>query len=213
MKSFSINSDPNSFILGWYMDDTQLCDVIIDWFKITDDKKPGVIHNEFGERAIDKSIKDSVDSQIPEGVLLDEYYRHLDNCLVLYSERYPLVFYGDNLGVLQKPNIQYYPPGGGFKIWHSERLGCTEPGASRVLAFMTYLNDVNDEGGTQFYHQKLTIRPEKGLTVIWPADWTYFHRGVPSPSEEKYIVTGWYNYVPNPTTNKKDFKPIPDPFR
>ena len=56
---------------------------------------------------------------------------------------------------------------------------------------MTYLNDISDRGGTAFFHQKLEVQPEKGLTLIWPADWTHTHRGVVSMTEEKYIITGW----------------------
>lgn len=60
---------------------------------------------------------------------------------------------------------------------------------------MTYLNDVTDEGGTQFLHQNVTVQPRKGLTVVWPADWTFFHRGIPSPTQEKRIITGWFNFA------------------
>jgi len=48
----------------------------------------------------------------------------------------------------------------------------------------------------------LKVKPEKGLTLIWPADWTFTHRGIPSMSETKYIVTGWYNYIPSGVYNK-----------
>ena len=61
---------------------------------------------------------------------------------------------------------------------------------------MTYLNDVTDAGGTEFYHQKVTVTPVKGLTLVWPADWTFTHRGVPSPTQEKRIMTGWFNFSP-----------------
>ena len=60
---------------------------------------------------------------------------------------------------------------------------------------MTYLNDVADRGETEWYYQKLKIKPKKGLTVLWPTDWTYTHRGIPSPSQLKYIITGWYSYT------------------
>ena len=58
---------------------------------------------------------------------------------------------------------------------------------------MTYLNDV-PKGGTEFYHQKIKTKAEKGLTVIWPSDWTHTHRGIISNTHEKYIVTGWLSY-------------------
>jgi hypothetical protein len=58
---------------------------------------------------------------------------------------------------------------------------------------MTYLNDVND-GGTEFLYQKITSPAKKGLTLIWPADWTHTHRGQISKTKEKSIITGWFNY-------------------
>ena len=65
---------------------------------------------------------------------------------------------------------------------------------------MTYLNDVNDGGETEFIHQGMQIHPEKGKTLIWPADWTHTHRGIPSPTETKYIVTGWFNFFQKENT-------------
>jgi hypothetical protein len=54
---------------------------------------------------------------------------------------------------------------------------------------------VTDQGETEFYHQNIKIKPEKGLTIIWPADWTFTHRGLPSLTQEKFVVTGWFSYV------------------
>jgi len=41
----------------------------------------------------------------------------------------------------------------------------------------------------------VTIQPKKGLTLVWPSDWTFMHRGVPSPTQEKRIMTGWFNFA------------------
>ena len=60
---------------------------------------------------------------------------------------------------------------------------------------MTYLNDVKNGGETEFYWQKIKIKPKKGLTLIWPTEFTHLHRGIPTPIEEKYIVTGWFNLL------------------
>ena len=38
----------------------------------------------------------------------------------------------------------------------------------RVLVFMTYLNDVEDGGGTHFRLQNLTTKAKKSLTLICP---------------------------------------------
>ena len=59
---------------------------------------------------------------------------------------------------------------------------------------MTYLNDIKKGGETEFYYQKLKIKPETGLTLLWGCDWTFTHRGITSPTETKYIATGWYSY-------------------
>jgi len=196
MRAYKYNSAfQNNFLLGWFFNDLTLCDDIIDYFKNTSDKHEGYVYNEHGKKVVNKNTKDSIDSIIPNGELLTRYYAQLNDVMTEYTKRYPLCQYGEPINILQNPNIQYYPPGGAFKLWHSERLGGLEPAASRFLTFMTYLNDVTDEGYTDFYHQKLRVRPQKGLTVIWPVDWTYFHRGYPSKTQEKYIVTGWFNYV------------------
>ena len=35
---------------------------------------------------------------------------------------------------------------------------------------------------------------EKGLTLIWPTDFTHTHSGQISKTHEKYIITGWFNF-------------------
>ena len=85
-------------------------------------------------------------------------------------------------------NIQYYKPGGGFYKWHSEKSSPEKDDIS--LVFMTYLNDV-PKGGTEFLYQKVELEAKKGLSVIWPAEFTHVHKGVISMTHEKYIATGW----------------------
>ena len=97
----------------------------------------------------------------------------------------------NNYGPVEGLNIQKYNPGDGFYGWHHERGGIET--SSRAFAHMTYLNDVED-GGTEFWFQKLTSPAKKGLTLIWPSDWTHHHRGQVSKTDTKYIITGWLNY-------------------
>ena len=115
--------------------------------------------------------------------------------MLAYLVEYPMAGAYGNFGLVSRTNLQFYPPGGGYKVYHTERTGRGEPEGSRHLVFMTYLNDVTDAGGTEYLHQKVILQPVKGLTVIWPADWTFTHRGVPSPTEAKGIITGWFNYL------------------
>ena len=59
---------------------------------------------------------------------------------------------------------------------------------------MTYLNDIKDGGETYFSSQDLKVKPEKGLTLIWPAYWTHMHKGIPAITEHKMVTTGWLTY-------------------
>jgi hypothetical protein len=56
-------------------------------------------------------------------------------------------------------NIQRYQPGGHFLKLHSERT--TLATSHRVLAWMTYLNDVEDGGSTEFVQQGIEVQPSK----------------------------------------------------
>jgi hypothetical protein len=62
---------------------------------------------------------------------------------------------------------------------------------------MIYLNTVKDRGETEFYYQHHFESAVEGKLVIWPSDWTHLHRGVPSPTETKYVLTGWFNHIKN----------------
>ena len=62
--------------------------------------------------------------------------------------------------------MQCYPPGGGFKQWHTERSNALPGNTFRHLVFMTYLNDAPG-GGTEWFHQDKYVDATKGFTVIW----------------------------------------------
>jgi len=44
-------------------------------------------------------------------------------------------------------------------------------------------------------YQGKEVKPKKGLTAIWPTDFTHTHRGVVSPTQRKTIATGWFNFL------------------
>ena len=92
--------------------------------------------------------------------------------------------------------IQYYEPYDGYRAIHTERDG-NDVTMKRHLVFMTYLNTVEDGGGTEFIYQRHKYKAVKGKTLIWPTDWTHTHRGLVSPTEDKHIITGWYSFHGN----------------
>ena len=149
-----------------------------------------------GDIQVDKEVKDSMDMHIPHQVAVphvQDYTNALQEVLNKYCETFPFCE-TSRFQIIEPLSMQCYPKGGGFKIWHSERANALPGNAHRHLVFMTYLNDVPD-GGTEWYHQDLYIPAQKGYTVIWPADWTHFHRGRVSNTLEKQIITGWFSFV------------------
>jgi len=182
----------DNFIAGWYTTDTAVCDSILNYFNTSKNKHVGYT----GQYVIDKTIKDSIDCKIEDNTILTEYFfKILNPCIEQYKIKYPYCDHYNPWSLVDSVNIQQYLPNGGYYQWHTERTSNAQPFSSRHLVFMTYLNSVTDQGETEFFHQKIKIKPEKGLTIIWPADWTFTHRGISSPTEEKFIVTGWLNFI------------------
>jgi prolyl 4-hydroxylase len=187
-----INSQ-HKFIAGWYLEDTAICDQLIQYHRDSPDQRQGIMTSSVGASTLDKSKKDSTDVTLQPSALANQYIRMLHAVAREYVALYPWCNKVVPWGVIEAIGIQHYRPGGGYREWHFERDCTDDTNARRHLVFMTYLNDVQDKGGTEFFHQNLTMQPEKGLTLIWPADWTFTHRGIVSETEHKYIITGWFS--------------------
>lgn len=91
-------------------------------------------------------------------------------------------------------NIQKYLPNQSYNSEHCEH-GTEEFHTRRILAWMIYLNDITDKGGTCWPQQKFITKPKKGDLYIWPAGWTHSHYGIASPTQTKYIITGWCSLI------------------
>jgi hypothetical protein len=211
LEKVEINPCPVSFMGSWFFNDLTVCDDLINYFKNNVDKqRPGEAGDpqSFGPSIL-PSIKDSTDIYFFPGEDIEpwaKYRSELEKCIEEYIKVYPRSVDTDRWGYYEATNLQYYKPGGGYKAWHSERVCSVHPYYLRHLVFMTYLNDVTDQGETEFFHQKMKIKARKGLTLIWPADWTYTHRGIPSPTQDKYIITGWLSFIPKDIDNGTDKK-------
>ena len=181
-----------NFILQAQLDDKDLyiCDELLEYFKSNEE------HQTKGSTGIKtKNVaKVSTDLTIPpytNNPLIQKYLKYLFSLAEIYTEKYSCGFFG--LEMLEGFNIQHYAPNEGFFEWHNERTSSNPP--QRALVWMTYLNDVDDGGETEFYYQNIKIKPVKGSTLIWPTDFTHTHRGVISPTQDKYITTGWFNHL------------------
>lgn len=180
-----------SFIGGWYISEN-ICDEIIDFYdQNTHLQKEGKVGS--NTPRIEKDRKESFDIALHRShPILKNYMSELQQCLEKYIERYEYCNFSDRFSITETINIQKYPVGGGFKTFHYERMA--RSAMSRYLVFMTYLNSVED-GGTEFLYQKIQTPAKKGLTMIWPTEWTHTHKGIISNTKEKIIITGWYNFI------------------
>lgn len=191
LKEHFVNQLDN-FIMGWYIDDG-LCDSMIEHHKNSQNKWQA--HSGYDITNIDLSNKNSIDCKLNDEQLSKRYFDYLQECVDLYCDKYTFSKDISPWKTIELPNLQHYiPPNGGYHGWHCERYRGDGDAGSRVMVFMTYLNDVTDKGETEFYYQKLKIKAEKGLTILWPADWMFTHRGIASPTQEKYIYTGWFSF-------------------
>ena len=194
MKECVLESENSCFISGWFIDES-ICDGVIDfyqednYFPVTPGLSSSGQVNTKQKESLDKSI-----SHVTKDSRLVNYFDALSEVIKLYTEKYIWCDITESWTIVENVNIQWYPPNGGFKVFHFERNGKLVS-MNRHLVFMTYLNDVTDAGETEFYYQKLKVQPQKGLTLVWPVDWTHTHRGIPSPTQEKIIITGWYSFT------------------
>jgi len=184
------NRTPN-FIGSWEIE-TSICDQVISYYDKHEEKqKKGA----FGIGNINLELKNRNDISIsPQELNLkgneiyNEYFAALFECYKDYNNQWPfLASIVSNLEI-GSFNIGKYIAGEHFQKIHTERasLGTLH----RLLAFMTYLNDVEDGGSTYFSHYDLEIKPQKGLTIIWPSEWTHAHKGNIVNTGSKYIITG-----------------------
>ena len=178
-----------SLIGGWYIPE-KVCDDLINYFE--DNKDCHLKTNTIvGKKDVVDDTRMTL-AKYNKPKPFENYLTHLDKCLNMFKKKYNDFDKVKSYGINERINIQYYKPGGGYKISHFENNGDGIKG-KRYLTFMTYLNNVPN-GGTKFKYQELTTPAIKGLTLIWPAYVTHVHKGEISMTNEKYIITGWFSF-------------------
>ena len=197
MKRFSTvsNKSPN-FIGSWNMENDELCNEIIKFFEENKSlQQKGIVGN-----IVDPKKKQTTDitiipSQLKDSKysLFNSYFNLLNDCFLDYKNQYPFLNTFLKKTHIGHFNVQKYISGDHFSLLHSERtsLGFLH----RVFAWMTYLNNVDDGGTTDFEYYNIKVKPEIGKTLIWPAEWTHAHRGSILKSGSKYIITGWIHFT------------------
>lgn len=179
-----------------------LCLNLIKAFEESDLKQPGVLYGPEGissdsdKKSTDITFDPSFMNKEPWSLLLEDVIVSVKTGVLDYLNRHSTAMSKmDPIDLYTYFNMQKYEPNEGFFGWHCERAGVKH--SDRLLVWMVYLNNLTDRGETEFFYQQHFEAPERGKLVIWPSDWTHLHRGVPSPTETKYILTGWFTHIKN----------------
>ena len=199
MKKLSTvsNKSPN-FIGSWNIENDKLCNEIIKFFEENKSmQRVGITATGYDpklKKTTDMAIQPS-DLKNKKYSLFNSYFNLLKDCFLDYRNQYPFLnhkfFNRTHIGNF---NVQKYNSGDHFSQLHSERVSIDS--LHRLFAWMTYLNNVDDSGTTNFEYYDIKVKPEIGKTLIWPAEWTHAHTGSILKSGTKYIITGWIQFAP-----------------
>ena len=131
---------------------------------------------------------------------------HIEPCAkqfldIFWEQVYPL--YVRKYGIISKLErhnvteikIQHTKPGEGYHDWHPEDTG-SRLTKNRLLVFSLYMNTVEEGGETEFLYLKKRFKPVRDRLLIFPSGYTHTHRGNPPLSGDKYILTGWVEFIP-----------------
>jgi hypothetical protein len=182
-----IKNDP--FI--WVKDDAvpqELCQRLITKFDQSPNARPGITAVGY------ENIKQSLDLYLTnESEFAEEntdIFNLIGPLLVEYRTQLPFVPWNGGVGDTGY-NIQMTRPGQ-FYDWHDDHLSSVQPPLVRTVTFILYLNTVNKGGHTEFWTGK-KVKPKEGRALLFPAEFTYRHRGCTPKSNNKYICTGWFH--------------------
>lgn len=181
----------------------ELCNEIIEYYNQEGNNRY------YGVTAggLNKNVKDTLDLVIPintdsnnkwfkiNKILSDELYYNLQ----LYIKNIEKKLSNESnteYKIFNKNNftencfmIQKYEKGKGKYIYHND-FSINDNGDYRVITYLWYLNDVEEGGETEIWHE-LKIKPEKGKLLLFPAHIGFPHCGKMPISSDKIIITGW----------------------
>ncbi len=179
----------------------ETCDEIIDFFNKSPDIYNGVVqegvvptikhtidlyitkHRSDFENKLDIILFNELNKQlkkyIKEVVVNKNHYDNDSLFSSIFDTGFQIQYYKKNKGKFEKHND--------FTVVINDNHLCP-----RIFSYIWYLNDVEEGGETEFFLDgAMKIKPEKGKFIIFPATWTYLHKGNKPISNDKYIITGW----------------------
>ena len=181
----------------------QECDGVIDFFESNKERHfagtSGAQQTTNPKNKIDTEIIINL-KELCENKKLEPVARVLYDAWGEYTQKHPFLSKVTSWSIDHKFKIQKYNPNEAYFAEHCENDGGVDGNMERrLIALMVYLNTVTDGGQTHFPTQNISFSPKVGDVLMWPAYWTHPHHGIPSPTQTKYIITGWYVFNDQPT--------------
>ena len=181
----------------------QECDGVIDFFESNEERHfagtSGAQQKSDPKNKIDTEILINL-KELCENKKLEPVGRVLYDAWGEYTQKYPFLSKVTSWRIDHKFKIQKYNPNEAYFVEHCENDGGVDGDMERrLIALMVYLNTVSDGGQTHFPTQNISFSPKVGDVLMWPAYWTHPHHGIPSPTQTKFIITGWYVFIVQPT--------------
>ncbi len=150
-------------------------------------------------------LLDTVDTQIRSSdilnlggtqPLLKSTNQLLMACLLpvqkLLHRIYGIGFYDmESISILRYQPGQFYQRHVDNVLLHSRRAEVAQGIPTRDLGIVGYLNADFTGGETYFDRQQVTVTPQPGAVVVFPAYYTHPHQSLPVQSGVKYALTTW----------------------
>jgi hypothetical protein len=174
----------------------ELCDALIQTFDKAAEAGFAITRKQ--QEKVLSSKKDDLAVYVSDTLPMDNYRVVNPLKVAIWEAAYKP--YADKYSVLNEVGahsiydvkLQRTEVGGGYHVWHCEQA--SRASSQRLMAFIVYLNDVDEGGETEFLYQSKRVKPTKGTVLLFPASYTHTHRGNPPLSGTKYIATGWVEY-------------------
>lgn len=163
-----------------------ICDAVLDFFHRNEDRQERWDYNKSPKfnilnftqhAALDQELHNAV---VHSALTAIEKYRHHVPESIFWTENLKFEYF----------RIKHYRAGTDDQFKTHIDSNSKETYA-RFLAFFWYLNDVDIGGETEFTNIDLKIKPKKGRLVMFPPLWLYPHRGNPTISQDKFMLSSY----------------------
>ena len=174
----------NDFIFESTITDKNVCNYLIDQYHMMEHHE-GRVTKDDQENYV-SNIKVTEQSFVePDHAAYQTIYECIDKTISVLPYRLTIPY--DITST--EYSISRYPKGKGHFGIHVDTT--SKMTYNRLLAFILYLNDVEEGGETEFMTLNRLVKPETGKVLCFPCNFMFPHKGNIPLSNDKYIVTAF----------------------